>query len=55
MTVDASDRYPSDGSTNRLPYGMPYTMDNESIMQDSANQPGFLFHDYAQQPRNPRD
>jgi len=25
---------------------MPYTMDNESIMQDSANQPGFLFHDY---------
>lgn len=21
-------------------------MDNESIMQDSANQPGFLFHDY---------
>jgi hypothetical protein len=30
------------------------TTDNEQIMQDSANQPGFLFHDYETFGTTPR-
>ncbi|STW13243.1 exodeoxyribonuclease I [Klebsiella pneumoniae subsp. rhinoscleromatis] len=29
-----------------LPYRSHATTDNEQTMQDSVNQPGFLFHDY---------
>ncbi|MCS6037377.1 hypothetical protein LNQ52_20185 [Klebsiella pneumoniae subsp. pneumoniae] len=39
-------RDPSDDRANRLPYRSHATTDNEQTMQDSVNQPGFLFHDY---------